>query len=387
MDNKNKISILKTLLPLILIIQAVGMAFFFRSSNQLHSASFKRIDGLITEIGELKEENIILKQELNSQKDNYIKFLNNFENISREFNTSSFEKFQAYQEKFAHEKQKLIESNQALSNQLNQKQEEVLTLAKEKITDEKLLDLNQKTFTILFLGENQNLTDSIILAVINPEKAKTTLISIPRDLYVDGRKINEYFSKYGFEDTSKIIKKISGLAPDKYIQFNFKAFSDLIDTLGGIDIYVDQEINDNYYPTSDSKYKTVVFKTGLEKMNGERALEYARSRKSTSDFDRSFRQQKIIIALQEKLRSMNIMDNLNFYVTAFQSLEENLKTDISILEALQQFDLYKNYDLFAGNVLSNENFLYSAKSASGQSILLPKDKTFNQFKEKILEII
>lgn len=387
MENQNKKSILRTLLPLILILQAVGMAFFFRNSNQLHSASFKRIDGLITEVGELKEENLALQQEINQQKSQYLKFVNNFENISRSNHQTKVDQELQYKEKLQQEKQQLLENNQALTNQLNEKQLLIQDLKKQDEIDSQFENLDEKIFAVLFLGENQKLTDSIILAVVNPEKAKTTLISIPRDLYVDGRKINEYFQKYGFEDTSKIIKKISGITPDKYIQFNFQAFSDLIDSIGGIDVFIDKDIKDNSYPTNNNGYKTVIFQKGLEKMSGERALEYARSRKSTSDFDRSLRQQKVIIALQEKLKSMDVMKNLNFYVAAFQSIQKNLETNISILEAIQQFDQYKNYNLSAGNIISNENFLYSAKSPTGQSILLPKDKAYTPLKERILEII
>jgi LCP family protein required for cell wall assembly len=115
------------------------------------------------------------------------------------------------------------------------------------------------------------------------KKQKTSLISIPRDLYYEGRKINEYYKFYGIEKTIKVIQKISGIKADKYIRFNFDSFTDLIDSIEGIDISIDQKLIDNSYPNGNLGYKTVVFNPGLEKMNGQRALEYARSRKISKD--------------------------------------------------------------------------------------------------------
>jgi anionic cell wall polymer biosynthesis LytR-Cps2A-Psr (LCP) family protein len=122
-------------------------------------------------------------------------------------------------------------------------------------------------------------------------------------------------------------------------------------------------------------------------MDGARALEYARSRKSTSDFDRSLRQQKIIISLKEKIKSLNVMNNIQLYINAYQSLSANLDSDLNILDGIQMFEKYKNFQISAGNILDNQNFLYSSKSLTGQFILLPKDQSFQDFQQKILEII
>jgi LCP family protein required for cell wall assembly len=369
------------------------MVLFFRNSNTLHSASLKKIDSLINEIGTLKDENIQLNQSLDQQKDsnqlNEQTLRQLYLNVST--SKSSTEDLQKnlnnYKTFLEDERRKLATQNNELNTQITKQTQQINELKLNKENTKVFNDINAKTFSVLFLGENQKLTDTILLAVVNPEKQKTSLISIPRDLYYEGRKINEYYKFYGIEKTIKVIQKISGIKADKYIRFNFDSFTDLIDSIEGIDISIDQKLIDNSYPNGNLGYKTVVFNPGLEKMNGQRALEYARSRKSTSDFDRSLRQQKIIIAIKEKLNSLGIMKNIEFYITAFQSIQKNLDTNFNILEAIQNFDQYKDYQLSAGNILSNENFLYSAKSVSGQSILLPQKNTFLPFQQKLIEII
>ena len=389
----SKLKFYSFLFGFILLVQIIGMVFFFRNSNTLHSASLKKIDSLINEVGTLKDENLQLNQSLDQQKDsnqlNEQTLRQLYLNVSTSKSTTEDlqKNLNNYKTFLEDERRKLAAQNNELNTQVTKQNQQINELKLSKENTKIFNDINAKTFSVLFLGENQKLTDTILLAVVNPEKQKTSLISIPRDLYYDGRKINEYYKFYGIEKTIEVIQKISGIKADKYIRFNFDSFTDLIDSIEGIDISIDQKLIDNSYPNGNLGYKTVVFNPGLEKMNGQRALEYARSRKSTSDFDRSLRQQKIIIAIKEKLNSLGIMKNIEFYITAFQSIQKNLDTNFNILEAIQNFDQYKDFQLSAGNILSNENFLYSAKSVSGQSILLPQKNTFLPFQQKLIEII
>lgn len=377
----------------ILLIQVIGMAVFFRTSNTIHSENIKKIDSLINEVGTLKNENLLLSQKLDAEENANQLNEETLKQLYLEFTTNQADQknlndnLNNYKTFLENERRKLAAANSLLSNQLDQQNKQIDQLKQTKETEKAFNDINQKTYSVLLLGENQKLTDTILLAVVNPEKQKTTLVSIPRDLYYEGRKINEYYQYYGIEKTSEVIQKISGIKIDKYVKFNFSSFEKLIDSLGGIDIIVDKTIIDKSYPTGNFGYKTVTFTPGPEKMSGQRALEYVRSRKTTSDFDRSLRQQKVIIALKEKIQSLGIFNNLDFFVTAFQNIQENLETDFNVLEALQTFDLYKGYQLYAGNILSNENFLYSSKSITGQSILLPKGGSYLNFQQKLLEII
>ncbi len=380
-------------LGLVLVIQIVGSALFFRNSNFLYTSSLRNINSLIGEVGQLKDENRILGQKIDYQKQ--IISLNDqaltdiFEQIDTKLSSQEELKtgIEDFKTELETEKQQLVAENQKLSNLLDQKNTELeKTKNAQEITTEQD-DLNDKIEAILFLGENQKLTDSIILITINPDKSKISLLSIPRDLYIHGRKINEYYEFYGIEKMEEIVKEVTGIKADKYVLFDFKTFTDFVDYLGGINVQIEKQLTDANYPTGGFGHKTVTFEPGIEAMNGERALEYARSRKSTSDFDRSLRQQKIILAIKNKLDSVDALEDVNFYLNAYKLVRENIETDLNVFEAIQTYQTYKNTQIFAGNILSNENFLYSSRSLTGQSILLPKEGDFLQFQQKILEII
>lgn len=391
-----QISKLKTYLFIIgfaLVVQLIFSVLYFRHSNLLHSSSLTNIDSLISEIGDIKNENLLLDHQLKSQnlitEQNY-QFLEQInEKISSKMIADATIKTELikYQEHLEKEKSLLSTKNLELNNLLNINQAEILALQEQKTLQAEIQQIDKDIIVFLLLGQNQKLTDTIILVFVNEKKQKSTLVSIPRDLFFEGRKINEFLNLYGPLKLKAVLSEITGFKIDKYTQIDFEAFTDIIDMLGGITIQIDKKIIDKSYPASGNGYKTVTFEPGIEKLNGKRALEYARSRKSTSDFDRSLRQQKIVAAIKEKLMQNSPLDNVNFYLTLFQKIQHNLQTDLNVFEALQYFDVYKDYQFFAGNILSNENFLYSSRSTTGQSILLPNNASYEDFQKKLLEII
>jgi len=382
----SKIKFVTYVLGLILAVQLVGTAFYFRNSNVLFAANNRNIDSMIGEIGQLKDENRILSQRLESQKDLLNLNESTLTDVFQKVDTQLTDNQQLKKDIDAYKTQ-LENQKKLMSNLLDQKNEEIAAVKNEKDLIARQTTADDKIMTILFLGSNQKLTDSIIMITIDTEQKKISLLSIPRDLYVNGRKINEFYEFYGPEKTKEIIKQVTGLTVDKYVSFNFAAFTDLIDYLGGININVDKKIVDENYPTDALGKKTVVFDPGLQKMDGEKALEYARSRKSTNDFDRSLRQQKIVLAIKSELDAVGTLDNILFYVEAFKKIQQNVSTDLNIFEAIQIYDSYKDYPIFAGNILSDDNFLYASKSTTGQFILLPRDGNFQDFQSKLLDII
>lgn len=389
----SKLKIYIFILGFAFIVQVFFSVLFYRHSNLLHSTSLSSIDSLISEVGDLKTENLLLDHELQSQNQlNEInqQFLQDIDNnlTSKLVSGSSIQdEFTQYKQTLETETIKLNTENSQLNNLLNAKDSELSHLKEKQQIQKQIVELDDKVMVFLLLGQNQKLTDTIVLVFINPEKKATTFVSIPRDLFVDGRKINEYATLFGPDKLESVLKDITGFQIDKYLEIDFTAFTETIDMIGGINIEIDQEIIDTNYPNGDLGYKRVVFKPGIEKMNGERALEYARSRKSTSDFDRSLRQQKVLIAIKNVLAKKSIINNVNFYIALFQKVEKNIDTDLNVFEALQYFDTYQENHIFAGNILSNENFLYSSKSVTGQSMLLPKNGDFKDFQRKLLEII
>lgn len=190
-----------------------------------------------------------------------------------------------------------------------------------------------------------NLTDSMMILSLNTNDKKIAIISIPRDLYVDiygnGKaKINTAYSYgesnkkgSGIEVVKKTVSETFDLPIHYYAKGDFEALVKIIDTVGGVTVDVAKAINDPYYPDNQMRgYKTFKISAGTQTLNGETALKYARSRETTSDFDRSRRQQQILIALKDKLLSAGTLSNPKKISNIFTILGEHFKTDLGTSE-------------------------------------------------------
>ena len=152
--------------------------------------------------------------------------------------------------------------------------------------------------------------DTIIVVRYHPETKKTIMLSIPRDLYVKqgtwtyGR-INSMIEMYWIAtwlDILKLkVKEIVWVDIPYYAMIDFKWFESMIDTLGWIQVDVTKKLVDTTFPIDEFNYGTLIINSWSQIMDGQTALNYARSRHSTSDFDRSQRQQIIIHAIAKKL--------------------------------------------------------------------------------------
>jgi len=162
------------------------------------------------------------------------------------------------------------------------------------------------------------LTDTMIVLSINYSEKKIGLISVPRDLwvpipgfgsakineaYADGEKNNTAQKTTGGGGTlaSRTVENILGIPIHYYVSADFDGFKKAVDTLGGVDIYVEKPIYDPFYPAANMiNYDPFKIDAGQHHMDGALALKYARSRETTSDFDRSRRQQQVMSAMKDK---------------------------------------------------------------------------------------
>jgi LCP family protein required for cell wall assembly len=180
---------------------------------------------------------------------------------------------------------------------------------------------------ILLLGiagkgkPGQNLTDTIMLASVNPKTNQAALISFPRDLYVKipgseiGMKINSAYQhginssgseKESAETVKEIVSDITGLDINYYVVLNFDGFTKVIDTVGGINIMNERDIYDPRYPGPNYSYETFELKKGFHQLDGATALKYARERHNDpdGDFGRAKRQQQIMQATKNKRKKV-----------------------------------------------------------------------------------
>ena len=161
----------------------------------------------------------------------------------------------------------------------------------------------------------------------------------------------------GMKELTKTVEKIIGEEIQYYAVVDFNAFTEIIDAVGGININVENSFTDYMYPKGVD-YQTVSFKAGPQTMDGETALIYSRSRHSShnnegSDFSRSKRQQKIIIAIKDKLLSSDSLTNPKTLTGILASISGNLKiSDFTITDIEAAFKLADKYEEEKGKTYS-----------------------------------
>jgi len=207
------------------------------------------------------------------------------------------------------------------------------------------------------------LADTIQIISIDPINKSMAMISVPRDLYVDNpsggkSKINAVYanavdkcgsSSYckesdpGADALKKVITNVIGEPVHYFIRLDFKGFEQMIDAIGGVKVNVEKPLNDPLFPDDQLKgYSPLYIPAGLQTFDGKKALKYARSRETTSDFDRSRRQQQIINAAKEKVLAANTLANPKKVTDLFNILGNHLRTDFKIDEIVRLYALSKD---------------------------------------------
>ncbi len=214
--------------------------------------------------------------------------------------------------------------------------DQAISLAKEGWRTQPLQSNHRINFLILGTDELDNrghsvqLTDSMVIGSLNLQNGQVNLLSLPRDLWLEDyqTKINALYQygkdKYPTEPQRfprEVLEQLVGTPLHHTIIINLDTLASLIDTMDGIDIHVKESFIDTEFPRSDVDvtkvhdpkllYKTVEFHEGVEHMNGQRVLEYVRSRHSSSeqgnDVARGQRQQEVILEV------INALKNPNFF--------------------------------------------------------------------------
>lgn len=238
--------------------------------------------------------------------------------------------------------------------------------------EKKLIGEEDGEIHVLFLGiggENHDggtLTDTMILATLRlakfkDEQNKVSLISIPRDLLVDipgydYRKINSAYAfgeqnekKQGPTLAVRAVEQLFDMKIPYYAVVDFQAFKKIIDDLGGVQINVEAGFTDSQFPDYRYGYlPPLTFEPGSQKMDGERALQYVRSRHGNNsqgtDFARSKRQQQLIKATKDKISHLNILTNLNLVNKILDNLSDHVRTNIAPHEMKHMYDLSRDVD-------------------------------------------
>lgn len=262
---------------------------------------------------------------------------------------------------------------------------------------------------ILLLGiggdghEAPDLTDTLMVASLDPVTDKMDLLSIPRDLWVKvpgagSRKINEaYF--YGKRNSSssdpnqqrrdgvqlvdQTLESVLGIPIHYHALVNFKAFEDVVNALGGVDLNVTKEgaVYEVLWVEGTNQHYTLNVQPGLQHFDGTRALYYSRSRHTSSrgDFDRSERQRALIVAIKDKALSAGTFANPIKVSQLLDSLGNNVYTDFdssSIKCLYTQISQVQSANIKSMDLVTPPHNLLGAGSIPGVSTLVPKEGSF-----------
>ena len=195
-------------------------------------------------------------------------------------------------------------------------------------------------------GEGPSRTDTMILFTLDPVTRSAGMLSIPRDLWVyipgfDYGKINTAYYLGEAYDTPgggpglaiQTVEQLLGVPINYYAQVDFYAFERLIDEIGGIEVEVPYEMSvDPLGPGN-----TVTLPAGLQELDGPTALAYARNRDTIGgDFDRAQRQQQVIMAIRDKVFSLEMLPTLISKIPVlYREIASSIHTNMTVEEAIK----------------------------------------------------
>lgn len=321
----------------------------------------------------------------------------------------------------------------------------------ELITDSGLKSTNGRT-NVLLLGtggfghEGPDLSDTMILASVAKDASDTVLISIPRDLWAPPifAKINSAYAfgqekdEQGLELAQKTVSALFDLPVHYAVRVDFDGFIRAVNLIGGLDINVENPFADPRYPIAGHeddlcgltrqtqeidgipqevvkdatgsaiplasitdennpftcRYETITFKAGLTNMDGITALKFVRSRYGTggegSDFARSARQQKVILAFREKVFSLGTFFDPPVVIDLVRTFDQSIDTDIAsdeiphFIKLSQKIDPQKLRHLVL-DADRPESVLEigDPRAHGGQFVLVPKGNNWHDLAEYV----
>lgn len=188
-------------------------------------------------------------------------------------------------------------------------------------------------------------TDTIILVSIDTKNRSVSVVSFPRDLYLTipgwtTQRINTAMAHGGFSMLQDTLAYNFGVCPSGFVMTNFDGFKEIIDSLGGVDVNVQNGLSDNCDLPKDASLANGTswcsVAPGVNHMDGASALWYVRSRYSTSDFDRLTRAQEVALAIFQKIASDPSSVNLP---DLFAKYKDSIQTNLTTKDVLPMLSL------------------------------------------------
>ena len=242
-------------------------------------------------------------------------------------------------------------------------------------------------FSILLMGVDSEIDglnanaafngDTLMLITFNPKTLNATMFSIPRDTYVPIACNHNRYAKinssaaYGTSCVINTVEQFTDITIDYYVKINFKGVVDLVDALGGIEVDIEApDFNYNHGVNCGGRFceqnsdrdtsasGMIYLDPGLQTINGEEALAYARCRHLylQSDIDRNRHQQQVVEAIAKKAANA---ENLSKIEEILNAVTKNITTNMSSEQILSFYEVLKS---MISNSLKDESFLTIEKT-------------------------
>ena len=195
-------------------------------------------------------------------------------------------------------------------------------------------------YNVLLIGRDRGgkLTDTIMFVRVDNDNNKVNILSVPRDTYVDGWKINAMYSIGGIEETVECVEDIVGLDVDFYVSITTDVFREIVDSLDGVQFYVPQ--NMDYEDPVQGLY--IHLQEGDQLLDGDKAEQLVRFRSYIQgDIQRTQVQRDFIQALitqKKSLKYINKVDDL------YKGIADKIETNITLDDILSNIITFKNLD-------------------------------------------
>lgn len=272
---------------------------------------------------------------------------------------------------------------------------------------EKLTKEGDGRINVLLLGiggeghAGADLSDTIVLASIDPVNKTTSLLSVPRDLWVEmpnqyfgsRQKINavysagkyKYYQQHGKTDEKAavqagltaldgVMEQVLGVPIHYHAVIDFTAFKQAVDAVGGIDVDVKTALVDPTMAWENGGNPTLA-KAGIQQMDGATALRYVRSRHTSSDFARSIRQREILVALRKKILTTGTLANPVKIQQLVATFGQNVFTDISTVDTMRLYGIVNGIDessITSLDLVSGDHALVMTDTVGSTSVVRPK---------------
>ena len=237
-------------------------------------------------------------------------------------------------------------------------------------------------------------SDTMIILSLNTTAHTAGMLSLPRDLYVPMPnsdrldRINTAMAYGGPEYAMRTVEYNTGVPIQHYVRVNFNAVISLVDLVGGIDVEVDQDINDPDYPDMNYGYDPFVISKGWHHMDGATALKYARTRHQTSDFYRLRRQQQVIMAIRDRVLSTDAISTLLPNAPAiFSTLSSSIATDMNVADVVQLLLAAKDISTDEiKRVTVDETAAKEWVTPNGGQVLIPNRERIRQLTTELYDL-